>query len=293
MTEKLIYVFENRDRWASYVKKWYKKQQIKSLAYQKWSMKVKGLIYIYIDHRGNIIKDTLEHEIGHAMNFINLINFDHFIPQAMHEAIANYMEGRENNESSNTFMDREALLEIKDKSLVLDEILRKNLVGNYYYSEAEQVIKFLEDKHPSLIDDLFKKLSIMNNSSTDFKEYSQDEAGKVMTDFFNQLKSYRSEFRDWVEEEIKSQYDDQKGHQSSDRVSRNIKVDVQPEDERSESIILKDTILKIERSCDNDLQGKCEAKLIIDYSTMKSLYDQAEGIDINKLYLNFGTSYMI
>ncbi|WP_225416291.1 MULTISPECIES: hypothetical protein [unclassified Wolbachia] len=43
--------------------------------------------------------------------------------------------------------------------------------------------------------------------------------------------------------------------------------------------VLKDTILKIEKSREQDSEGKHKANVIIDYNDVKALYDRAEGTD--------------
>ncbi len=49
--------------------------------------------------------------------------------------------------------------------------------------------------------------------------------------------------------------------------------------EEKEQGVLKDTILKIEKSYDRDVEGKHKANVIIDYNDVKALYNRAEGAD--------------
>lgn len=49
--------------------------------------------------------------------------------------------------------------------------------------------------------------------------------------------------------------------------------------EEKEQVVLKDTILKIEKSYDRDVEGKHKANVIIDYNDVKALYDRAEGAE--------------
>ncbi|WP_250296391.1 peptidase M2 [Wolbachia endosymbiont of Oedothorax gibbosus] len=49
--------------------------------------------------------------------------------------------------------------------------------------------------------------------------------------------------------------------------------------EEKEQVILKDTILKIEKSREQDSEGKHKANVTIDYNDVKALYDRAEGED--------------
>ncbi|MFT4313583.1 MAG: ankyrin repeat domain-containing protein [Wolbachia pipientis] len=152
-------------------------------------------VYVYLDSKGNLNQHTLEHEIGHAMHFANL-GLSYILPKAMHEAIANYVAGLENGKHINDHGDKEALIAIKNKNLKLDEILRNDYQGNHYYSEAEQVVKFLEHKHPDLIDSLLKSLST-------YKRYhDRDEGKKLVEDFLTELKGYTQEFKQWVKAEL-------------------------------------------------------------------------------------------
>lgn len=152
-------------------------------------------VYVYLDSKGNLNQHTLEHEIGHAMHFANL-GLSYILPKAMHEAIANYVAGLQNGKHINDHGDKEALIAIKNKNLKLDEILRNDYQGNHYYSEAEQVVKFLEHKHPDLIDNLLKSLST-------YKRYhDRDEGKKLVEDFLTELKGYTQEFKQWVKAEL-------------------------------------------------------------------------------------------
>ncbi|WP_264374493.1 ankyrin repeat domain-containing protein [Wolbachia endosymbiont (group B) of Carcina quercana] len=152
-------------------------------------------VYVYLDSKGNLNQHTLEHEIGHAMHFANL-GLSYILPKAMHEAIANYVAGLENGKHINDHGDKEALIAIKNKNLKLDEILRNDYQGNHYYSEAEQVVKFLENKHPDLIDNLLKSLST-------YKRYhDRDQGKKLVEDFLTELKGYDREFKKWVKAEL-------------------------------------------------------------------------------------------
>lgn len=49
--------------------------------------------------------------------------------------------------------------------------------------------------------------------------------------------------------------------------------------EEKEQVVLKDTILKIEKSYDRDVEGKHKANVIIDYNDVRALYNRAEGAD--------------
>ncbi|GFY79988.1 ankyrin repeat protein [Trichonephila inaurata madagascariensis] len=153
-------------------------------------------VYVYLDSKGNLNQHTLEHEIGHAMHFANL-GLSYILPKAMHEAIANYVAGLENGRHINDHGDKEALAEIRNKSLKPDEILRNDYQGKHYYSEAEQVVKFLEHKHPDLIDNLLKSLST-------YGYHGRPQADKLVEDFLTGLKDYAQEFKEWVKVQLSS-----------------------------------------------------------------------------------------
>ncbi|MGL9778871.1 MAG: peptidase M2 [Wolbachia sp.] len=53
--------------------------------------------------------------------------------------------------------------------------------------------------------------------------------------------------------------------------------------EEKEQVVLKDTILKIERSSDQSSEGKHKANVTIDYHDLKALYNRAEGEDKNSV----------
>jgi len=76
-----------------------------------------------------------------------------------------------------------------------------------------------------------------------------------------------------VMREDEMQSDQSNSSQSLTRIKRASLV------EEKEQVILKDTILKIERSSDRDVEGKHKANVIIDYNDVKALYNRAEGAD--------------
>ncbi|MDN5248305.1 MAG: ankyrin repeat domain-containing protein [Wolbachia endosymbiont of Tyrophagus putrescentiae] len=169
-------------------------------------------VHLYIQDNFEDSRKTLKHEMGHALNTMNSYHGTGIdVPLAMHEGIANYIASLENSNHVNDHGDIEALAAIKKKDLKADEILRNNYKGEHYYSEAEQVIKFLEDKHPDLLDNLLKTLSTENkyDYQKNQYEYTREEyklkAHKSIEDFMNQLKNYNSEFKEWVEEQISNQ----------------------------------------------------------------------------------------
>ncbi|WP_265016556.1 peptidase M2 [Wolbachia endosymbiont (group A) of Andrena dorsata] len=63
--------------------------------------------------------------------------------------------------------------------------------------------------------------------------------------------------------------------QSLTRTKRTASV----EEKEQEQVVLKDTILKIEKSREQDSEGKHKANVTIDYNDVKALYDRAEGAE--------------
>ncbi|WCR53820.1 MAG: hypothetical protein PG981_000842 [Wolbachia endosymbiont of Ctenocephalides orientis wCori] len=64
------------------------------------------------------------------------------------------------------------------------------------------------------------------------------------------------------------------------------------EEKAQEKMVLKDTILKIEKSRDQDSEGKQKADIKIDYYDIKGLYDKAEGAEKTTCW-SFGISCML
>lgn len=61
------------------------------------------------------------------------------------------------------------------------------------------------------------------------------------------------------------------------------------EEKEQEQVVLKDTILKIEKSYEQDSEGKHKANVTINYNDVKALYDRAEGAEKQSV-LDFGTN---
>ncbi|WP_410542503.1 ankyrin repeat domain-containing protein [Wolbachia endosymbiont of Tetranychus urticae] len=200
-----VYVFNNHNDFKEYSKKNGSNVSDSILGYaKKIDMKVNAAeVHVYLDSQGNVDQDTLKHEIGHAMNLANL-GLVEGLPKAMHEAIANYVAGLENGKHINDYGDKEALITIKNKDLKPNEILNNNYPGNHYYSEAEQVVKFLENKYPGVIDDLLKSLSTHPVYYGKDIDYTIFRAKNLVEDFLTKLKGYDQEFKEWVTNELKS-----------------------------------------------------------------------------------------
>ncbi|WCR53759.1 MAG: hypothetical protein PG981_000781 [Wolbachia endosymbiont of Ctenocephalides orientis wCori] len=153
-------------------------------------------VYFYLqDNQFDTSCKTLKHELGHALTIINSYwETGGVLQTAMHEGIANYVAGLKDGQHVNDHKDVHALSTIKNQSLKPDEILRNNSKGSHYYDEAEQVIKFLEDKHHEVLDNLLKSLSTHG--------ISRAQGNGFVDDFFTELKSYVQEFKDWVDDQL-------------------------------------------------------------------------------------------
>ncbi|WP_341807962.1 ankyrin repeat domain-containing protein [Wolbachia endosymbiont (group E) of Neria commutata] len=219
-------------------------------------------VYVYLDSRGNLNQHVLEHEIGHAMHCANL-GLSYILPKAMHEAIANYTAGLENGEHVNDHEDIKALSAIQSKSLKPDEILRNNYQGAHYYSEAKQVVKFLEHKHPDLIDNLLKSLASYGYSD-------RPQANKLVEDFLITLRGYGQEFKGWVADQISSesssdhqksvgveqmQADSSASESSSDHQKRGKRSAASDEDEDQEESVIASVIGSMNDSSDGQTEN--------------------------------------
>lgn len=287
-------------------------------------------VYVYLNSEGNVNQDTLEREIGHAMQLTNL-GLSYILPTAVREGMASYIAGLENGNHINDHKDINTLSKIKSKNLKADEILHDGYYGQNCYSEIEQVIKFLEDKHPGMVDKLLIDLSqFSQHVAVDQVAQQITDGYQLFNEFVENLKNYDSEFKIWVEEQIRNQSPELNGqkdhhntmsnsihdqHAQSDRPTQSnelkdhhgqlVQLDKQQgqaagsvsnapdlfeqsdkppvkekrEVKQQEPVILKDTILKIEKSYDQDSQGKHKANVVIDYYDMKALYEKAEGAE--------------
>lgn len=181
-------------------------------------------VYFYLQDQFNDSCKTLKHEMGHALTIINsYYGTGGVLSKAMHEGVANYMASLEDGQHINDHGDKEALIAIRNKDLKPDEILRNNISNNkgeHYHSDAEQVIKFLEDKHPDMIDKLLKNLS---KSGT-----NRSQGNKLFEDFLTELKGYTQEFKQWVKVELN-------GEQHITTEPENIESHISPESTSQQS----------------------------------------------------------
>ncbi|AWW50885.1 hypothetical protein ASM33_04730 [Wolbachia endosymbiont of Folsomia candida] len=202
-------------------------------------------VYFYLQDQFESSCKTLKHELGHALTMINsYYGTGNVLPLAMHEGVANYVAGLENGQHVNDHGDIQALSAIKNKDLKPDEILRDNYQGTHYYSEAEQVIKFLEHKHPDMLDSLLKSLSTHGTNKSQGSEFVED--------FLTTLRGYDQEFKGWVADQISSksssayqsshdaeqmQADSSASESSSDNQKRDKRSATSEEDDEQESVM--------------------------------------------------------
>ncbi|MFP3036055.1 MAG: collagenase [Wolbachia sp.] len=185
-----IFVFNTKSDYENYLKEL-------SIGYQGNSgLTLQGRgsdvhVYFYLQNEFNDSCKTLKHELGHALTVINsYYGTGSVFSKAMNEGIANYMASLEDGQHVNDHGDKEALIAIRNKDLKPDEIRRNNIINNkgeHYHSDAEQVIKFLEDKHPDMIDNLLKSISTHGTN--------KPQGNKLVEDFLAKLKDYDQEFK--------------------------------------------------------------------------------------------------
>ncbi|OEY86782.1 hypothetical protein BIY23_01975 [Wolbachia pipientis] len=247
-----LYLFNTQDDYTSYLKK------LNIFNKDNLGLTIHGHnsnIHIYLYLQDQQFFKTLKHELGHALTIINsYYGAGDCLPIAMHEGIANYIANIEDGKNINNHVDIDILSTIKDKDLKPDEILNNNDRGKHYYSEAEQVIRFLEDRHPDLLNGLINALA---KSGTKGKE--------LVEDFMKDVKDYNREFSDWVTEQVDRVH-------SKTIIKRSLDHETHEHDTPA---IIKDTILRIQKSYDQDSQGKHKVCIVIDYNDIKSLYDKA------------------
>ncbi|WP_374698648.1 ankyrin repeat domain-containing protein [Wolbachia endosymbiont (group B) of Limnophora tigrina] len=259
-------------------------------------------VYVYLDSKGNLNQHTLEHEIGHAMHFANL-GLSYILPKAMHEAIANYVAGLENGRHINNHGDKEALAEIRNKDLKPDEILRNDYQGKHYYSEAEQVVKFLEYEHPDLIDNLLKSLS-------NYGYHDRSQGDKLVEDFLTRLKGYDQEFKEWVKVQLNSKehlkhesgisgMQEDKAEQPANEEKQRNKRSLEEDKDEQEEVVIASVIDGMKDDKEEDCSqhplkiktgepletGKYKVELQVTYDDVKNFYSTILGkYQISKEY---------
>ncbi|MDG7057136.1 MAG: collagenase [Wolbachia endosymbiont of Penenirmus auritus] len=251
-------------------------------------------VYFYLQDEFNDSCKTLKHELGHALTVINsYYGTGSVLSKAMHEGIANYMASLEDGQHVNDHGDKEALIAIRNKDLKPDEILRNNIINNkgeHYHSDAEQVIKFLEDKHPDMIDNLLKSLSTHGTNG--------HQGNKLVEDFLAKLKDYDQEFKQWVkvqlsgeeylkrEHEVSSTQEDKTEHPTNEERKRS-KRSLEEDEDKQEEVVITSVIdsMKDDKEEDDPKHplkvkigepietGKYKVELQVTYDDIKNFYD--------------------
>ncbi|RDD35715.1 hypothetical protein Wcon_00010 [Wolbachia endosymbiont of Cylisticus convexus] len=216
-------------------------------------------VYFYLQDQFDDACKTLKHELGHALTVINsYYGTGDILSRAMHEGVANYIASLEDGQHINDHGDKEALIAIRNKDLKPDEILRNNIMndkGEHYHSDAEQVIKFLEDKHPDMIDNLLKSLS---KSGT-----NRSQGNKLFEDFLAELKGYDQEFKQWVkaelsglkhEHEVSSTQEDKAEQPVSEEKERSKRLLEEDKDEQEE-VVMRSVIENMDNNSINEVEA--------------------------------------
>ncbi|XCA36371.1 MAG: ankyrin repeat domain-containing protein [Wolbachia endosymbiont of Armadillidium vulgare] len=216
-------------------------------------------VYFYLQDQFDDSCKTLKHELGHALTVINsYYGTGDILPKAMHEGVANYIASLEDGQHINDHGDKEALIAIRNKDLKPDEILRNNIMndkGEHYHSDAEQVIKFLEDKHPDMIDNLLKSLS---KSGT-----NRSQGNKLFEDFLAELKGYDQEFKQWVKAElsglkhehgVSSTQEDKAEQPFSEEKERSKRLLEEDKDEQKE-VVMRSVIENMDNNSINEVEA--------------------------------------
>lgn len=250
---------------------------------------------------------VIKHELVHALTFYLTSKLD--LGKVLMEGLAEYVTHLTEGEQAADFA---KLVGNKYKEHTLEEIV-KGAIDPYQTGAA--VIAYIEETYPNFIDNLLYAATEDRktlNGRFYFKEMMQkiyeSEQEKIQKGegFSNWVKSNSSTEDNSVESghaqsepqaasngEDEMQSDSVKGQVSEDRAE--VQPTIQPaslrgleapgksvmrtQDEEQEKMVLKDTILKIEKSHDRDSEGKHKANVTIDYNDIRSLYDKAEGED--------------
>ncbi len=288
-----IFIFNTKSDYENYLKEL-------SIGYQGNSgLTLQGRgsdvhVYFYLQDEFNDSCRTLKHELGHALTVINsYYGTGSVLSKAMHEGIANYMASLEDGQHVNDHGDKEALIAIRNKDLKPDEILRNNIINNkgeHYHSDAEQVIKFLEDKHPDMIDNLLKSLSTHGTNG--------HQGNKLVEDFLAKLKDYDQEFKQWVkvqlsgeeylkrEHEVSSTQEDKTEHPTNEERKRS-KRSLEEDENKQEEVVITSVIDSMKDDKEEDdpkyplkvkigepiETGKYKVELQVTYDDVKNFYD--------------------
>ncbi|MCA4774609.1 collagenase [Wolbachia endosymbiont of Mansonella ozzardi] len=288
-----VFIFNTKSDYESYLKEL-------SIGYQGNSgLTLQGRgsdvhVYFYLQNEFNDSCKTLKHELGHALTIINsYYGTGSVLPKAMHEGIANYMAGLGNGQYVNDHGDKEALIAIRNKDLKPDKILCNNIMNNkweHYNSDTEQVIKFLEDKHPDMIDNLLKSLSTHGTS--------KPQGNKLVENFLAKLKDYDQEFKQWVkvqlsgeeylkrEHEVSSTQEDKAEYPTNEKRKRS-KRSLEEDEDKREEVVITSVIYSMKGDKEEDYpqyplkiktgepieMGKYKVKLQVTYDDVKNFCD--------------------
>ncbi len=256
------------------------------------------------DKEGNC-KDynyVIKHELVHALTFYLTSKLD--LGKVLMEGLAEYVTHLTEGEKPADFA---KLVGEEYKEHTLEEII-KGAVDPYQTGAA--IIAYIEETYPNFIDNLLYAATEDRktlNGRFYFKEMMQkiyqSEEDKIQKGegFSNWVKTYSSAENITIEpghaqheqqavgnEKDEAQSYSSKGQVSEDRTEvhptgsfRGLEVPKKPviheQNKGQENIVLKDTILKIEKSYERDSEGKHKANVIIDYYDMKALYDRVAG----------------
>lgn len=236
---------------------------------------------------------VIKHELVHALTFYLTSKFD--LGKVLMEGLAEYVTHLTEGEKPADFA---KLVGEKYKEHTLEEII-KGAIDPYQTGAA--AIAYIEETYPNFIDNLLYAATEDRktiNGRFYFKEMMQkiyqSEAEKIQKGegFSNWVKTHSSATieSDHIQldqpavdhEENEVQPDSLKSEGKATTSSlRGLEAPKKPvmHEQNEEKVVLKDTILKIEKSYDRDVEGKHKANVTIDYNDVKALYDRAEGED--------------
>ncbi|MDG7055834.1 MAG: hypothetical protein LJD31_04925, partial [Wolbachia endosymbiont of Menacanthus eurysternus] len=253
-----------------------------------------------VDH--NDYNYVIKHEFVHALTFYLTSKLD--LGKVLMEGLAEYVtqltEGKEPADFAKLVGD-------EYKNLTLKEIIRGAIDP---YETGAAVIAYIEETYPHFIDNLLYAATEDRktlNGRFYFKEMMQkiydSEAEKIQKEegFSHWVKAHssgedsttnhaQSEQQAADSEEDGVQPDSSEVQVSKDRAEARPagsfhgleapkKSVIHEQNEEQEQVVLKDTILKIEKNYDRDSEGKHKANITIDYNDVKALYDKAEGAE--------------
>ncbi len=290
-----IFVFNTRSNYEDYLKE----LNIDAKDHSGLTLQGRGSeihVYFYLQDQFDYSCKTLKHELGHALTIINsYYGTGDVLSKAMHEGVANYMASVENGKHVNDREDIEALSTIQRKFLKPDEILRNNNQGDYYYSKAEQVIKFLEHKHPDLLDSFLKSLSMHSTN--------RPQDNKLFEDFLTKLKGYNQEFKDWIkiqlngeghlrhenESDMQASQTEQPANEERNRDKRSLEED---DKNKQEEAVIASVIDSMEDNEVDYLQHPLKIKTgeFIGTGKYKAVL-QVQDQDIDNFYQNISSQY--